>query len=109
MADHSHTHDEGAANILFLCPDCAPTADVTYATMDPASFVGRYVKRAFAAHRQGKPTKEHMWVHVQRVRPDGILEGRLANHPLYAHLRFRQKVTVTVAQIEDVAVDEADA
>jgi Uncharacterized protein conserved in bacteria (DUF2314) len=94
-------HPESADNWGYVCDIHAPQPDPRYAQMDPAAFLGRYVKRAFAV--RASAAQEHMWVQVQTVTPDGHLQGVLDNDPVQdTGYVCGDTVTVTLAQIEAV-------
>ena len=58
-----------ADNWGYVCDVHAPRPDPRYAQMDPAAFLGRYVKWAFAV--RASAAQEHMWVQVRTVTPEG--------------------------------------
>ena len=104
MHNHGHTHKDHGDAIQWVCGECmAARVDPSLQTKDPASFIGKYVKRGFPTGLSGpgQPTVEHMWVKISSVK-DGVLRGRLANDPLYIRLRCGHRVDVLPEQIEAV-------
>src|SRR5688572_27516950 len=62
---------------------------------------GEYVKVGFVTEDPEK--KEHMWVEVTKVSPDGrTVIGTLANEPIViTHMNFGDEVSLLREQIED--------
>jgi uncharacterized protein YegJ (DUF2314 family) len=101
--------DDG--NIRFTCSEHSPKPDPKWAKKAPEWFQGKFVKKAFKVETwaEGAPdmgaTVEHMWVRVTGTNKSCKLTGTLANSPAFAlHLKFGAKVTVSLAEIEDVEV-----
>jgi Uncharacterized protein conserved in bacteria (DUF2314) len=85
----------------YVCPIHASRPQPALAALPAASFIGRYVKRAFAV--RGAARLEHMWIRVDRVTVDGHLQGRLDNDPVYdCGVVCGDRVTVALADIEAV-------
>lgn len=98
------TKREPSSNLRFTCAEHSAKADPKYAKKPTDFFVGKFVKKGFAAiHPQsGKPTLEHMWVKVVAVK-EGALIGQLDNDPVYCmDLAVGDTVTVRLDEIEDV-------
>jgi len=92
---------ESPRNIGVVCDLHAPRPQRHFTAVPPQAFVGHYVQRAFGT-RQG--SLEHMWVYVDRVTPEGHLEGRLDNDPVHdCGVVCGDTVTVALVQIEAVS------
>ena len=99
---------ENPANISAVCGDCSEERlrHGRYTGVDPRTFIGQYVKLGFPATNpaDGSPSKEHMWVRVERLALHGRgLLGKLDNDPvLVCEYKFGDDVVFTVADIEAV-------
>lgn len=72
---------EDPRNIFTTCPKHSSRPQSKYASWDPATFVGKWVKTEFTENLTGR--KEHLWVKILEVIQDGkALLGTIDNDPL---------------------------
>lgn len=92
---------------------CAPKPITGLASKyAPEFFIGKYVKKSFAAKGPGGCAAEHMWVLIQSVRNDGALLGILMNIPeadLVTPLKCDAAVIVFLHEIEAIQHDNGEA
>jgi len=96
---------EPLGNIGVVCDKCASRPQTKYAEMPAESFVGAYVKLAFATDSDGLRRGykwEHMWVKVTATYGGNMLVGLLDNDPVFCTgVKFKDAVFFTTDLIED--------
>jgi uncharacterized protein YegJ (DUF2314 family) len=95
------------SNVGRVCKHHAPVAG-KFTGQDPASFLGKYVKLGFPAHRpDGTDTTEHMWVLVESLAASNVkaqLTGTLNNDPiLETEYACGDLIAFDVSEIEAVS------
>jgi uncharacterized protein YegJ (DUF2314 family) len=100
MSDESHAF----GNINFVPKEKGRKPDPKYAAMDPAIFVGRYVKLGFDCKTpDGDETTEHMWVEVKALLANGLLQGTVNNDPFFdGSPKMGAEVQFSPSEIEDL-------
>ncbi len=85
-----------------VCPQHTPRPRPELQQLPPALYVGWYVKIGFPI--PDSTQKEHMWVRVKGVNPDGTLWGILNNDPVAAKgIKDGDRIdTIAIAEIEEI-------
>ena len=90
-------NQEPTSNMRFVHRSCAPRADPQLARRDPKAYLDAWVKKTFVGL---DGVREHMWIHVDGMTPEGHLTGLLANVPMVTPLSYGDRVECPMAAIE---------
>lgn len=103
MANPPLDFKEPIWNIGFPCEEHAPKPG-KFTGQDPELFVGKIVKLGFPYKlKDGKESKEHMWVKVLKLGDQTQLEGVLNNDPVrVTDYAYGDGVGFDVEEIEEV-------
>ena len=90
---------ENKNNIFITCPNHGPIPQEKFQTWDPNRFLNNFVKMEF--EEKGTQRKEHLWIKINSLKEDGILEGVVDNDCLFdLGVDFGSVVEVPINKIE---------
>ena len=92
-------YKEPASNIRAVHWKNAPKPDPQLAERDPKEYLGAWIKKTFFGP---DGAREHMWVHVDGITPEGHLTGLLDNTPMFTPFNCGDRVECPLAVIEAV-------